>query len=257
MILDLTAIDFIRGKNVILNAVNWRMPKGTHWAVLGKNGSGKTSLLRVATGYEWATAGTVRVLGDQFGQVDIREVRKKIGWVTQSLFRDLPGAIPVREQVLSGKFSSYGLWDRVTPDDERRAGELMEQLGIDRLAEKPFAPLSQGEKQRTLLARALMAESRLLIFDEPCTGLDPSARESLLARLESLAQSPDSPGQILVTHHIEEITPHFTHALILKDGQVLASGPTDDVLTSDVLSEAFDLRAQVERHNNRFWLKVN
>lgn len=256
MLLDLKSIHFTRGDKVILNDVNWKMPRGTHWAVLGKNGSGKTSLLRIATGYEWATTGTVRVLGNQFGRVDIREVRKHIGWVTQSLFRDLPGAVPVREHVLSGKFSSYGLWDKVNPRDERRALELMRQQGLENLAEKPFSLLSQGEKQRTLLARALMADSKLLIFDEPCTGLDPSAREIFLTRLETLARSSDAAGQILVTHHIEEITPHFTHALILKDGKVLASGRTDDVLTAEILAEAFDLNAQVERHNQRFWLKV-
>lgn len=266
-VLDLRDVELTLNHNAILRRICWQVKLGQHWAVLGANGSGKTSLLRVVTGYLWPSGGQVEVLGNLFGQVDLRQLRKRIGLVSSALSEMIRRGQTARQIVLSGAFASTGLFDAADADQQARADELLARLGCDRLAEHLYGTLSLGEQQRVLIARALMAEPELLLIDEPCAGLDLPGREVLLETIDALAADGASRVRrggsrgprttlVMVTHHIEEITPRFTHALILKAGQVLAAGPKDEVLTDANLQAAFDLNIELDRRHNRYWPRV-
>ncbi len=255
-IIFLDDIGFWRGERTILENITWRVRPGEHWAIVGPNGSGKTTVLRIAVGYLWPTSGSVSVLGNRYGQVDIRELRKRIGWVSASILKMIRNSQVVRQIVLSGAFASTALFDEPTDAQIARAEQLIAQMGLDKIPDTKFGVLSLGEKQRTLLARSLMAEPELLILDEACAGLDINAREHLLARLDHLAADGGAASLVMVTHHIEEISPGFTHALVLKEGRVLAAGPTGEVLTGEILSDAFALDMEVHAEYGRFWARI-
>ena len=258
-VINLTGVSYRRENTVILNEIDWSVRKGEHWVLMGVNGSGKTSLLNLITGYLWPSKGQVEVLGHPFGKIDLRELRKSIGWVSSSLGEQFFQAVPsevAQDVVVSGKFASMGLYDEVTPAHREEAFQLMESFGCAGLAEKPFRLLSQGEKQRVLLARAWMAKPSLLILDEPCTGLDVFAREQLLASVERLAIQENGPTLLYVTHHVEEVLPAFSHVLMLQGGQVVASGRKNDVLTSASLSKVFGIDVTVSWQNQRPWISV-
>jgi len=258
-VIQLSGVSYRRENTVILNDINWSVRKGEHWVLMGVNGSGKTSLLNLITGYLWPSTGQIEVLSHRFGKIDLRELRKSIGWVSSSLgerfFQSVPSEI-AQDVVVSGKFASMGLYDAVTSADRDEALHLMESFGCAGLAQKPFRLMSQGEKQRVLLARAWMAKPSLLILDEPCTGLDVFAREQLLSSVEQLARQEDGPTLLYVTHHAEEVLPVFSHILLLQEGQVVASGRKDDVLTSASLSQAFGIGVTVSWQNHRPWVSV-
>ncbi|MCP8970328.1 ABC transporter ATP-binding protein [Ectobacillus ponti] len=237
------------GKEV-LSDVSWRVQKGEHWALLGLNGSGKTTLLNMVNGYLWPTAGTVQVLGQEYGAVKVSEVRKQIGWVSSSLQERLYGESSAEEIVISGKYASIGLYDEVTAADMERAVSLVELLGCAHLRGRSYGTCSQGEKQKLLIARALMADPQLLVLDEPCSGLDIFSRQSLLDSIQQLASLPDGPTLIYVTHHVEEITPVFSHALLLRRGEVFGSGRADELLTDGQLSAFFERSVQVEQRGS-------
>lgn len=248
-----------RDQHTILDTVNWTIERGQHWALLGVNGSGKSSLLQVIAGYIWPTKGRVEVLGQTYGHCDLREVRKAIGWVNSAFTEQIQQSRPYEtalDVVVSGKFASVGVYDDTTSEDDDVAEEMLNQFGCARLADQPFRTLSQGEKQRVLLARAWMARPRLLILDEPCTGLDLHAREQLLGAMSELATSEDAPTVVYVSHHVEEIIAPITHALLLKEGRVLSSGDKTDVLTADTVSEAFDVPVRLTWENERVWVTV-
>ncbi|MDO8543718.1 MAG: ABC transporter ATP-binding protein [Opitutaceae bacterium] len=245
-----------RGRATILRGLDWRVDRGEHWVILGANGSGKTSLLKALTGYLSPTAGEISLLGRQYGACDWRELRLRIGVVTSAFATSIPPAEPVIETVESGKYAQLDLWHRTTPADRAAANRWLRFVGLAQIADREWAYLSQGERQRVLIARALMARPRLLILDEPCAGLDPVAREHFLRFVARLARSRRSaPALVLVTHHVEEITPGFTHALLLRAGEIVAAGPRDEVLTSANLSATFGERMTLTRSGPRLRLE--
>lgn len=251
-ILDVSHLRIARGATVILQDVSWRVERGQHWAILGPNGCGKTSLLKALTAYMTPTSGTIDLLGHRYGQTDWRELRLHIGLVTSAVHHLIPAAEPVLDTVISGKYAQLDLWGTVTEADRRRARRILRTIGASRLADREWVLLSQGERQRVLVGRALMSRPRLLILDEPCAGLDPVAREHFLQFLDTLARRPGAPTLVLVTHHLEEVMPVFSHALVLRAGRVLAAGRRRNVLTAPVLGAAFGAPARLAGRRGRW-----
>jgi iron complex transport system ATP-binding protein len=246
-VLEATRLSLRRRGEGLIRDLSWRVAPGEHWAVLGPNGAGKTLLLRLLTGYLWPTEGAVDLLGRRLGQVDLRELRPRLGWVAKALEEMIPAEASLREVILSGPRASLGLYAAPSAAEEEAARALAEQFGLGRLLERGFGLLSSGEKQRALLARAALARPEILFLDEPMSNLDLAGRELFLAHLSSLAAGPGGPTIILTTHNTLEIGPFMTHALILKDGAALAAGPLAETLRSEILSRAFGLPLQVER----------
>ncbi|MBV8135370.1 MAG: ABC transporter ATP-binding protein [Deltaproteobacteria bacterium] len=240
----------------ILRGIDWRVERGQHWVIVGANGSGKTSLLRALTGYFPPTTGTIRVLGQTYGRSDWRELRKQVGLVSSSVHQLMPEGETALAAVVSGKLAMIGQWGEVADADRSTAVKILRRIEASSLAERPWLHLSQGERQRVLIGRALMADPRLLILDEPCAGLDPVAREHFLQFLDRLARSKSAPAMVLVTHHVEEITAAFSHLIVLKQGKVIAAGPRGDVLNSKTLSAAFDAEVRLTRRAGRYSLAV-
>jgi iron complex transport system ATP-binding protein len=256
-ILEVSRLCIQREGTRILDDVCWRVEAGQHWAILGANGSGKTSLLSALTGYFMPTAGEVTVLGERFGQSDWRELRKHIGLVSSSIRQLMADTEPALETVISGKYAMIDYWGQLTRADRARGLRLLQQIECAYLADRPWVYLSQGERQRVLIGRALMARPRLLILDEPCAGLDPAAREHFLQFLQRLGNRPHAPTLVLVTHHVEEIMPVFSHALILKSGRVLAAGRKASVLNARHLSSAFNAPVRLGKKSRRYALSVS
>ncbi|MGE6377946.1 ABC transporter ATP-binding protein [Peribacillus muralis] len=257
-IITLNHINWKRQGKMILTEVSWEVRAGEHWALLGLNGSGKTSLLKMVTGYQWPSSGDVSVLGNVFGKTNIPELRKSIGWVSSSLDQEYQARASdsALEAVISGKFASIGIYDKITDDDRNKAMELLDQFRIKPMADQLLHTLSQGEKRKVMLARALMSSPKLLVLDEPCNGLDIHAKEELLAAIEKMAQSPVAPTIIYVTHHIEEIVPSLTHALLINSGTVVAKGEKREVLTEDILEKTFQVPVTVKWENERPWIRI-
>ena len=255
-ILTVTSLGITRDGTRILQDITWSVRKSEHWVILGANGSGKTSLLSALTGYLTPTTGEVEVLGKRYGQSDWRELRRAIGIVSSSVRQMMHDEEPALISVISGKFAMIDFWGRPTRADRARAGRILRQVECSRLAGRPWAVLSQGERQRILIGRALMASPRLLILDEPCAGLDPLSREHFLTFLQRLGAQRNSPALIFVTHHVEEITPTFTHVLLLKAGRVLAAGPRDQILASAPLSQTFGAKVTLRRQAGRYHLTI-
>lgn len=243
------------GRHILRN-INWEVNDGEHWAIIGLNGSGKTTLLNMINGYIWPSTGEISVLGKRFGDCNLRELRKSIGWVSSSLQEKLYTTETAEEIVLSGKFATIGLYDETDKKDAEKALSLMEQLGCSHVAKQPYGTLSQGEKQRVLIARALINSPKILILDEPCAGLDIFAKEQVLSTLEHIDSQASSPTLIYVSHHIEEIVPVFKHALLLRRGEVHSAGKTKEVLTKSNLSDFFERPVGVEWHHKRAWLRT-
>jgi len=246
-ILNVTDLHIRRGTTVILKRVDWRVNRGENWVILGANGSGKTSLLRALTGYFPPTRGEIELLGGQYGSCDWRALREHIGIVTNSFTSLISPAEPALDTVISGKFAQLDLWKKVTAAERTAARKLLALVDGAYLEMREWQFLSQGERQRVLIARALMARPRLLILDEPCAGLDPVARVEFLKLVDRLALSPRAPALVLVTHHVEEITPAFTHALLLRKGEVVAAGPRARTLNSKKLSQVFAAPVRLSR----------
>lgn len=255
-VLEVTGLSIRRDGTMILQDIDWRIERGEHWVILGGNGSGKTSLLAALTGYLMPTAGEVGVFGERYGESDWRELRKRIGVVSSSLRQMMADSEPALESVASGKFAMIDYWGKVGRADRRRALGILRQIECEYLAERPWAYLSQGERQRVLIGRALMAEPKLLILDEPCAGLDPVARELFLHFVERLGRRAGAPTLVLVTHHVEEITPVFSHALLLRGGRLLAAGKKGAVLTGRELSRTFGAEVRIRRSAGRYALAV-
>jgi iron complex transport system ATP-binding protein len=254
-ILDVSHLRVQRGRTTILYDVSWRIGRGEHWAILGANGSGKTSLLKALTGFLSPTAGEISVLGQRYGASDWRELRLHIGVVTSAFAMSIPPAEVARDTVVSGRYAQLDLWHRTTRADRAAAERLLRASGLGALADREWVYLSQGERQRVLIERALMARPRLLILDEPCAGLDPVAREKFLVFIERLARRRSAPALVLVTHHVEEITPAFSHALLLRSGRVVGAGARRSVLTSANLSAAFGAPLRLSSRGGRFSLR--
>lgn len=255
-VIEFQGVSWRRQKKEILTDINWQVKKGEHWAVFGLNGSGKTTLLNMVNGYIWPTTGKVTVLDKPFGKTDIRELRKSIGWVSSSLQERINGRQLTQDIVVSGKFASIGLYEEPNKEDFERAYEIMEKLHGQHLIDRTYETCSTGEKQRILIARALMASPKLLILDEPSSGLDFLAREELMITINDLASQADAPTIILVTHHIEEVLPEFSQALLLQNGRVFDQGKREDIFNSESLSRFFEKPVQVEWSNNRAWMSL-
>jgi len=255
-ILEISNLRIQRDGVVILDDVNWRVESGQHWAILGANGSGKTSLLSALTGYLMPTAGEISLLGETYGKSDWRELRMKIGLVSSSVRQMMADDEPAIETVASGKYAMIDFWGKISRTEKTQALKLLRQVECEYLAERPWRVLSQGERQRVLIGRALMAKPRVLILDEPCSGLDPAAREHFLQFIQRLGAQKNSPTLVLVTHHVEEIMPVFSHLLVLKDGKVLAAGEKSSLLKTKLLSTAFAARLRLGKMKNRYSMKV-
>jgi iron complex transport system ATP-binding protein len=255
-VLSVSGLAIRRGEVVILENIHWRVLPREHWVILGANGSGKTSLLSALAGYLTPTAGEVEVLGQRSGCADWRELRQRLGLVSSAIRQRIPPDEPVLETVVSGKRAMIDFWGEMTAADRRRARQILRQTECPALADRPWLFLSQGERQRVLIGRALMAKPAVLILDEPCAGLDPAAREHFLQFLQRLGRGAHSPTLVLVTHHVEEIMPVFSHVLILKNARVMAQGPKKRALTSAALSEAFGEPVRLRQRRGRYTLEL-
>ena len=260
-ILKVSGLSIRRGDTTIVDDLNWTIEEGEHWVILGANGSGKTSLLKALTGFLSPTSGEFAVLDQVYGESDWRDLRMKVGVVTSAFSASIPPAEVALETVMSGKYSQLDLWAPVTARDKVEARRLLKVVEATGIADRPWLYLSQGERQRVLIARALMARPQLMILDEPCAGLDPVAREKFLRLITSLAQPAQRKAHsvkalVLVTHHVEEITPAFTHALLLRAGRVIGAGPCSSILSSARLSEAFGAPLKLKRIAGRYALTV-
>ncbi len=254
-LLALRGLRISRGKTRIIGDLDWSVRRGEHWVILGPNGAGKSSLLAALTGYLTPSAGEIEVLGRHFGHDDWRELREHIGLVGAGLPRLIEPETTAFETVLGGHKAMLNPWGRFPAAAHRRAARLLGSIGLASAADRTWLQLSEGERQRALLARAQMARPRLLILDEPCAGLDPVAREAFLQNLTTLAANPRGPGLVLVTHHVEEIVPGFTHALLLREGRCLAAGTLATTLTGGRLSEVFGAPLRLFRKRGRFRLE--
>lgn len=250
----LSHIHFIRQERHILQDVSLDIQEGEHWVILGRNGSGKTTLLELMNGYEFPTSGQVQVLGETYGQCDVREVRKRIGYISQSLFEKLNLSDPVWEVVATGEYAFLRFYQDIPAEVQEKALRMLERVRIPHLADQPLGTLSQGERKKVMLARSLMMEPAILIMDEPAAGLDLYERERLLQDINDLSKQKITV--IYVTHHIEEIIPLFTHVALIEQGKLIAAGNKKEVLTSEHLLKAFDVQLALEWFNERPWIKV-
>lgn len=240
----------------VLTGVDWRVAAGERWVVLGPNGSGKTTLLQVAAARLWPTSGTVVVLGARLGAVDVRTLRPRVALVSAAVTRQLRADLHARDVVVSGRHGALETWwDDYTALDWEKADGLLALGGAGDVGDRPFGVISEGERQQVLLARALMGDPELILLDEPFAGLDLGARERLLARLTALAADPANPPIVLVTHHCEEIPPHFTHGGLVSGGALVASGPLADVVTSARVSACFGVAVTVGCTDGRWWTR--
>jgi len=247
--IELRDVSLRRDGRDLLRHVEWVVGAEEHWVVLGANGSGKTSLVRIVALYEHPSSGTVDVLGERLGRTDVRETRRRVSMVSAAMADLVRQDLAPELVVMCAKHAALEpWWHHYEADDAARARHLLEDAGLTHTLGRPFGSLSSGERQRVLLARALMPRPELLLLDEPCAGLDLGGRETLVDRLSTLATAEPTLPMVLVTHHVEEIPPEFTHVLVLRDGEVVATGPIGEVLDDEVLSDAFGVRVAVDRH---------
>jgi len=252
-VVEMTGVDVVRGESFLLRDVGWTVEEDHRWVVLGPNGAGKTTLLQLAAAHMHPTRGEVRLLGETLGAVDVFELRPRIGLTSAALAQRIEPSERTGDVVVSAGYAVVGRWrERYDVHDLTRAGMLMQQWGVAPFAGRPFGTLSEGERKRVQIARALMPDPELLLLDEPGAGLDLGGREDLVSRLSDLARYHYAPAQVLVTHHVEEIPPGYTHALLLRDGEVVTAGPADEVLTDAALSETFGLSLSLTRTAGRF-----
>ncbi|BBZ66503.1 iron ABC transporter ATP-binding protein [Mycolicibacterium insubricum] len=256
LLIDFRNITLRRGGRDLVGPVSWQVELDERWVVLGPNGAGKTSLLRIAAAMEHPSAGVAYVIGERLGRTDTAELRYRVGLSSSALAQRVPDDEQVRDLVVSAGYAVLGRWRESYDElDYHRAVDMLESVGAEHLAERRYGTLSEGERKRVLIARALMADPELLLLDEPAAGLDLGGREELVARLADLAADPDAPAMVLVTHHVEEIPPGFTHALLLAEGQVVASGFLDEVLTSENLSSAFGQSIGLDVIDGRYFAR--
>jgi iron complex transport system ATP-binding protein len=246
-----------RGEREILGPINWNVHSGERWVILGPTGAGKTTLLQLCATLIHPTSGSVKILGNHLGKFDVFEIRTRIGITSSAFVRDFPEDEIVMDVVLTAAYAVIGRWqESYDLWDESRAKALLTALGVRELGDRVFSTLSEGEKKRVQIARSLMADPELLLLDEPASSLDLGGREDLLKRLENLAADPLAPATVIVTHHIEEIPVGTTHALLLKDGEVIAQGAVDRVLTDAFMTQAYGLRIAVQSEGGRYFARA-
>ncbi len=256
LILGLSNVSFSIDGRKIIRDLSWQVKEGENWVLVGANGAGKTTLLGIINGYHWPSAGRATVLGEDFGSFDLRDLRRRIGFVSSYISDWIPEEERVIDVVVSGRYASIKLWKDPSPEELAYANRVLRRVGCGRYGRAKIGKLSQGEKQRVIIARALMARPRLMALDEPCAGLDLRGREQFLSAVARIAES-GSPTMIYVTHRIEEIPAGFTHALLLKEGRVTAKGRIDQVLNSRNLSVCFQVAVKVRKWRNRYYALVD
>ena len=255
--MELSDISVRRGDRVILGPLNWQVLEGERWVILGPNGAGKTTLLQICSSLIHPTTGEINILGEKLGKVDVFELRTRIGLTSSALVEQFPPDELVMDVVLTAAYAMLGRWqEKYDLWDESRAMALLTALGVRELGERLFGSLSEGEKKRVQIARALMADPELLLLDEPASSLDLGGREDLLRRIESLSKDPLAPATVIVTHHIEEIPVGTTHALLLREGAVVAQGEVASVITDQNLTQAYGLAITVQTEGGRFFARA-
>lgn len=256
-VLELDAVTIRRGNAILLDNLSWQVAAGERWVILGPNGAGKTTLLQVCAARMHPSSGAAAILEEILGAVDVFELRPRVGLASAAFADAIPPRERVRDVVLTAAYGMVGRWrEQYDEFDLERARELLTLFGAGHLWERRFGTLSEGERKRVQLARALMTDPELLLLDEPASGLDLGTREDLVARLGQLALNPDAPSMVLVTHHVEEIPAGFTHALLLRDGQRVAAGPTAQTLTSENLSYTFGIPLEITHENQRWFARA-
>ena len=252
-VLHFEQVSVLRDGATLIDRRDWDVAEGEHWVVLGPNGAGKTTLLQLASANLHPSRGTATVLGETLGAVDVFELRPRIGLSSAALAERLPARETVRDVVLTASYAVVGRWREAYEQmDAARADELLAALGVAQLAERRFGTLSEGERKRVQIARALMTDPELMLLDEPAAGLDLGGREDLVRRLGRIAADEDAPALVLVTHHVEEIPPGFTHVLLMREGKVVAAGPIARTLTAAALAETFGLALELGRSGERW-----
>ena len=258
VVVQMHDVGVVRSGKDLLAGIEWSVELDERWVVIGPNGAGKTTLLRLAAAEMHATRGTVDLLGERMGRVNVFELRARIGLASAALAGRVPGDERVRDVVRSAGYGVLGTWrEQYDAVDDAQVDALLDVMGATDLGDRAYGTLSSGERQRTLLARAMMTDPELLLLDEPAAGLDLGGREDLVSGLTALAADPDGPTMVMVTHHVEEIPPGFTHAMLLREGRVVAQGLLDDVMTSENLSETFGQPLELLSRRRRFtaWRK--
>ena len=255
-VIELSNLTIQRDETKILREVNWRINRGEHWVVLGGNGSGKTTLLSALTGYFTPSKGEIDFLGERYGQVHLPTLRRKLGLVSSTVRQMMADDEPALNSVITGKYAMIDLWGKPKPSDCEEARKILRRIRCEHLADRPWGVLSQGERQRVLIGRALMARPEVLLLDEPCAGLDPAARENFLQFIDDLGQRCSAPTLVLVTHHVEEITPVYSHVLLLRDGLVLACGCKSQIMTTCLMAETFGNDVKLKKNSGRFRLEI-
>jgi iron complex transport system ATP-binding protein len=256
LLIDFRDVSLRRNDRILVGPLDWAVELDERWVIIGPNGAGKTSLLRVAAAVEHPSTGVAFVLGERLGRIDVSELRARIGFSSSALAQRVPSDEVVRDLVVSAGYAVLGRWrERYEDVDYQRATDMLESLGAEHLVDRTYGTLSEGERKRVLIARALMTDPELLLLDEPAAGLDLGGREELVARLTDLAADPDAPAIVLVTHHVEEIPPGYTHCLLLAEGRAVAAGLLPDVLTAENLSAAFGQSIALEEADGRYFAR--
>jgi len=252
-VLELADVSVRRGNATLIDGIDWTVEEDERWVVLGPNGAGKTTLLQVASAQIHPTTGVVGILGEVLGTVDVFELRPRIGLTSAALAERIPRDERVHDVVVSASYGVIGRWrEHYDTLDHARVAELLIEVGASHLKDRTFGTLSEGERKRVQIARALMTDPELLLLDEPAAGLDLGGREDLVSTLSVLAMDDASPATVLVSHHVEEIPPGFTHALLLREGKVVAGGPIEQVLTEDVVSMTFGMPMTLRHEDGRY-----
>jgi iron complex transport system ATP-binding protein len=252
-VVDLAGVSIVRNGSTLISDITWEVDEADRWVVIGPNGAGKTTLLQVVSAQIHPSSGVAGLLGEVLGVVDVFELRPRIGLTSAALAERIPRGERVHDVVVSASYAVIGRWrEQYDELDHERAQELLAQLRIDALADRTFGTLSEGERKRVQIARALMTDPELLLLDEPAAGLDLAGRETLVNTLGELAQDHYAPASVLVTHHVEEIPAGITHAMLLKDGKIVAAGPLRDTLTAENLTKTFDIELSLTEADGRW-----
>jgi iron complex transport system ATP-binding protein len=252
-VIQLNDVSLVRGSRPILDRIDWRVEDNQRWVIIGPNGAGKTSLLRIIAAQIHPTIGTAEILGDRLGEVNVFELRTRIGFASSAQAAHIPNSETVLDAVMTASYAVTGRWNEKYDDvDERRARRVLAEWHLQDFADRAFGTLSDGERKRAQIARAVMTDPELLLLDEPVASLDLAAREHTIQIIGAYASAPTAPAMVMVTHHLEEIPKGFTHALILQNGKIFAAGEIETTITSDKISEAFGLAITVDSVDGRY-----
>jgi iron complex transport system ATP-binding protein len=257
-VIDLNNISLVRDKRAVLNNVDWKVEPNQRWVIIGPNGAGKTSLLRIAAAQIHPSSGSAVILGERLGEINVFELRTRIGFASSAQAAHIPNSETVLNAVMTASYAITGRWNEQYDDiDERRARRVLGEWGLAEFADRAFGTLSDGERKRTQIARSVMPDPELLLLDEPVASLDLAAREQTIRIIGEYASSPYAPAMVMVTHHLEEIPAGFTHALIMVNGQIYAAGEISATLTSEKISEAFGISLTISQVDGRFHARAH